>query len=153
MKTLKTIQTLSKIGKVLSNIAFIVSIVAACLCIAGTLCLNLGAEKILDNIAFDELIDISSEDTLAVANAALVGGILICIGEAVLAKFAAVYFKHELSAGTPFTHKGAGELKRLGILAIVIPVVCSAAAYFVAEFVFGFMDKITSNIVNNPGLL
>ena len=42
MKSLKTIQTLSKIGKVLSKIAFIFSIIGFCGCIVGLISLFWG---------------------------------------------------------------------------------------------------------------
>lgn len=42
MKTLKTIQALSKLGKILSKIAFIFSVIGFCGCIAGLLSLNFG---------------------------------------------------------------------------------------------------------------
>lgn len=53
----------------------------------------------------------------------LVAGIIICIGEAVLARFAENYFKKELKDGTPFTLSGAKSMMRLGILTMCIPVV------------------------------
>ena len=54
--------------------------------------------------------------------AAMAAGMIFCAGEAVLAKFAEHYFRRELSDGTPFTSGGAGEMMRLGILAVCIPI-------------------------------
>ena len=42
MKSLNTIQSLSKLGKVLSKIAFILAVVGFCGCIAGLLSLSFG---------------------------------------------------------------------------------------------------------------
>ena len=46
MNTLKTIQTLSKIGKILSKIVFICCVVAFCGCIATIISLAFGAETL-----------------------------------------------------------------------------------------------------------
>ena len=45
MKSLKTIQTLSKIGKTLSKIAFIFSVIGSCGCIIGLLSTVIGSGK------------------------------------------------------------------------------------------------------------
>ena len=45
-----------------------------------------------------------------------------------LAQFVGRYFKNEQKAGTPFTFAGARELKRLGVLTIVLPACCALAA-------------------------
>ena len=44
MNTLKTIQTLSKIGKILSKIVYICCVVGFCGCIVGIISLGLGGE-------------------------------------------------------------------------------------------------------------
>ena len=45
-KTLQTIQTLCKVGRILSKIAFIICIVGAALCVAGIISLALIPEGI-----------------------------------------------------------------------------------------------------------
>lgn len=52
--------------------------------------------------------------------ATLSGSLLVCAGEAALAKFAESYFRNEQKAETPFTSAGAKELLRLGILTIAV---------------------------------
>ena len=47
MKSLNTIQTLSKIGRILSRVAFILAVVGFCGCIAGVLSLSLGAGNLI----------------------------------------------------------------------------------------------------------
>ena len=64
--------------------------------------------------------------------------LILCAGEALLVKFAERYFRNELAAGTPFTPAGAGELRRLGILSLVLPAGCAAAACLVEGVVAGF---------------
>lgn len=62
---------------------------------------------------------------------------ILCAGEAVLAKFAEHYFKRELVDGTPFDLGGAKELRRLGILAICIPI----GTQMLAEIIYAVMEQ------------
>lgn len=71
--------------------------------------------------------------------AALFGWLVVCAGEAVLAKFAEAYFTNELKAKTPFTLAGAKELLRLGILTLAIPTGCAVAGSIVEGILAGFM--------------
>ena len=71
--------------------------------------------------------------------AALSGWLIVCAGEAVLTKFAEIYFKNELKAETPFTMVGAKELLRLGILTITIPTGCAVIGSIVEGMIAGFM--------------
>ena len=64
---------------------------------------------------------------------------VVCAGEAVLAKFAEVYFQNELKAETPFTLAGAKKLLRLGILTIAVPTGCAVAGSIVEGIITGFM--------------
>ena len=122
MKTLNTIQTLSKIGKILSVIIFVFCIVGFCFCVAGIICLAAGVEAFkLGEITVKSLIAEQAEASVPTLYAAMVVGLLYCAGEAVVCKFAEAYFKHELADGQPFTLRGAKEMLRLGILTIVIP--------------------------------
>lgn len=123
MKTLKTIQTISKIGKILSKIVFILSLIGGIGCLVGILSLAVipGGFKIGGTTVYG-LIRQSADMDISTMYCAMAIGAVFCAGEAVLSKFAELYFKHELDAGTPFTEAGAKELLRLGILAICIPV-------------------------------
>lgn len=137
-KTLNTIQTLSKIGKILSKIVFIFCIVGAVMCAAGIAVAAFGAEAIKTaGIDFGSFIDGGKEMTAELLSAVLVSGIVSCIGEGVTAKFSEIYFKNELKAGTPFTFDGAKELLRLGIIAIAVSLSCSVVnsiVYKIAGF-------------------
>ena len=89
MRSLDTIQKLSKIGRVLSKIAFIFSVIGVCGCIAGLLSLSFSGENLL-KIGSVTLHGLFS-DHLALsksATAALAGWLIVCAGEAVVAKFA-----------------------------------------------------------------
>ena len=65
---------------------------------------------------------------------------LVCAGEAALAKFAESYFRNEQKAETPFTSAGAKELLRLGILTIAVPTGCAMAGSIAEGILAGFMQ-------------
>lgn len=135
MKTLNTIQTLSKIGKVLSKIAHIFCIIGAVGCAIGmaslpfadTGILKIGGVTIYGLIGNRAGIDLNSLYPM------MTGAMIVCIGEAVTAKFAERCFAHELAAGTPFTLAVAKELLRLGIVTICVPLGTGILAQIVSE--------------------
>ncbi len=141
MKSLDTIQKLYKIGRVLSKIAFIFSVVGFGGCIAGLLSLSFGNGNLIKigGVTLHGLISEEYGFNIKSISAALTGWMIVCAGEAVLARFAEGYFKNELKAGTPFTLTGAKELMRLGILTLAVPTGCAAAGSIVEGIIAGFM--------------
>lgn len=141
MKTLNTIQKLSKIGKVLSKIAFIFSVIGFCGCIAGLLSLSFGNGSLikLGGVTLHGLISEELGYNIKGITPMLSGWLIVCAGEAVLAKFAEVYFKNELKAETPFTLVGAKELLRLGILTLAIPTGCAVVGSIAEGILAGFL--------------
>ena len=121
MKTLSIIQKLSKIGKVLSKIMFIFCVIGFCGCIVGIFSMALGAETLkFGGVTLESILNTEAEVTVGTVYAAMAAGMILCAGEAVLAKFAEHYFKRELADGTPFTFAGAKEMQRLGTLISVL---------------------------------
>ena len=112
-RNLNLIQKLFKMGKVLSKIAFIFSMIGFCGSIAGLIGLGFGGELIkIGGVTLHGLIANSSGYAPGAIAAALSGWLIVCAGEGVLAKFAQAYFEHEGQAGTPFTPAGAKELMK-----------------------------------------
>ena len=139
MNTLKTIQTLSKIGRILSKIVYICCVVGFCVCIVGIISLGLGGEVFkMGGVTIHSIIESHSHMSMPALYTAMAVGIVLCAAEAVLSKFAEIYFKNELADGTPFTRRGAKELMRLGILTISIPlgmvIVCSIGVAIADNF-------------------
>ena len=156
MNTLKTIQTLAKIGKVFSKIIFVCCIVGFCSCVVGIVSLALGAETFkLGGVTIHSMIENEAGMSLPTLYASMAVGLLFCGAEAVLCKFAEAYFKHELADGDPFTLRGAKELLRLGILTIVIPlgtvIVCSIGVSIADNMVPG-IDKLSIGEFSSVGL-
>ena len=156
MNTLKTIQTLAKIGKVFSKIIFVCCIVGFCGCIVGIVSLALGAETFkLGGVTIHSMIENEAGMSLPTLYASMAVGLLFCGEEAVLCKFAEAYFKHELADGDPFTLRGAKELLRLGILTVAIPlgtvIVCSIGVSIADNMVPG-IDKLSIGEFSSVGL-
>ena len=142
MKSLDTIQKLSKIGRVLSKIAFLFSVIGFCGCIAGLLSLSFGNGSLIKigGVTLHALISEEYGYNIKSITAALSGWMIICAGKAVLSKFAEVYFKNELKAETPFTLVGAKGLLLLGILTLAIPTGCAVDGSIVEGIIAGFMQ-------------
>ncbi len=122
MKTLNIIQTLSKIGKVLSKIIYVCSIVGAVGCAVGIVSLPFADSGILKigGMTIHGFIVSRGGDPNTLYSA-MSGAMIVCIGEAITAKFAKNYFENELASETPFTLSGSKELFRLGIITICVP--------------------------------
>lgn len=136
MKTLNTIQKLSKVGKILSRIAFVFSVIGVAGCGIGIIAMALGTPTLkIGSITVKSILKIEAEVTAGTVYASMAAGIILCLGEAVLSKFAEHYFKRELADGTPFCFDGAKEMMRLGILAICIPI----GTQIIAEIVYAVL--------------
>ena len=156
MKTLNTIQVLAKIGKVLSKIIFVFCIVGFCGCIAGMVGLKFGGETLkLGGVTIQNIIQRDADLDVPTMYASMAVGMVLCAAEAVLSKFAEVYFRHELADGTPFTERGANELMRLGILTIALPlgvvILCSITVGIAGHF-FPEIEKISFGDYVSVGL-
>lgn len=142
MKSLCTIQKFSKIGKILSKIAFVISVIGFCGCIAGLISVMFGNGGLIKigGVTLHKLINSDYGYNIKSITATLLGWSIVCAGEAVLAKFAEIYFKNELEAGTPFTADGAKELMRLGVLTLAIPIGSAAVGSIIEEIIAGFLQ-------------
>ena len=139
MKTLKTLQTISKVGRVISKIVFIACIVGFCGCVSGIITVAAGAEGIKFNgVTLKSLLQTEADITTGTLYALMAAGMIICASECVLAKFAEHYFSRELSDGTPFTFGGAKEMFRVGaqILSAIAVAIISASVEGVADLNF-----------------
>ena len=120
----------------------ILSIAGVCGCLAGLISLLLGSGDPVKfgGVTLHGLLPDTFGETLPAMQAALCGWLIVCAGQAVLAKFAETYFKNELQAGTPFTLGGAKELLRLGVLTLVIPTGCSVLGSIAEGIAAGFWN-------------
>ncbi|MCQ2442103.1 MAG: hypothetical protein MJ077_03090 [Oscillospiraceae bacterium] len=145
-KSLKTLQILAKIGKVFSKIVWICCLVGTVGCIIGIAALAAGVSNTLKigDVTIHGIIEQEADMSLGTMYTSMVMGMLLCIGEGVLAKFADRYFTHELADGTPFTFRSASEMKRLGILTICIPL----GTMMIADIVYNIMNVQMQNVAD-----
>ncbi len=124
MKSLQTIQKVFRVFQILTKIAMILSFAWAGMAALGMLCgvvwyrggIVVGANRELlyaltETGGMIEMIGVLFVDVIV----ALVDGVLLA--------FAYRYLNAEQADGTPFTHRGADQIKRLGIRTIVLPLV------------------------------
>lgn len=145
MESLKTIQALSKIGKVLSTVTFVLSVVGVCLCIFSLIVVASGVEKLFTIGGVTVYPGIFAPNMGKEVLALIAAWMIVCAGEAVVSCFVKKYFSNELKEGTPFGFSGAKELKRLGIIVISVTLGCYIFAEIAGEIILEFMD-ITSQI-------
>ena len=155
MKSLKTIQVLAKIGKVLSIIARVCCMIGGITCAVTAGLLAVYGEKAIQ-ITKDNANQIDDEQARQIMEK-LTSPMLItfvaiaaafCFAGAVVARFAQNYFKHEIEDGTPFTMRGAQELKRLGIIYIAVNLgvsIVAGAVYAVVSKSWELPDKVEFN--------
>ena len=122
-----------RLGRILCRVAFVCCVVGFCLCGAAIASLALGVEPLkLGRVTLNGLIRMETPVGLIPTCAAAIAGMILCAGEAILARFALRYFQRALADGTPFTLGGGRALKRLGILTICLPL----GAQIIAEIVY-----------------
>lgn len=143
-KNYKVLQMIAKIGKILSKVAFVFSVIGICACFAGLLSSVFGSGMVfkIGGINVYRMLADFDADNVKSISAVIAAGLIVCTGYAVLAKFAELYFSRAENSGTPFTQSGAKELRRLGILVMVIPTGCAVLAEIVQGIMIGFMDVI-----------
>ena len=154
MKSLKNVQTVFKIGKILSKIAFTVWLIGACICAVGLIILPFGVDEILKigGVTLHGLMGLDSGEATMAAAMVMVGWLIICIGITVVSKFSEICFTNELKAGTPFTQDAAKELMRLGFMTMFVPWGCTILAEIilgVASGIFGMAENVATDISYN----
>lgn len=142
MNTLNTIQTFSKIGRILSKLVYICCVIGAVGCAVGMASLPFADSGILKigGVTVYGLIVNRAGLELNSLYPLMTGALIVCVGQAVTAKFAEGYFRHELAAGTPFTFSGAKELLRLGIITICVPLGSLIVAQIISGILAGFLN-------------
>ena len=156
MKTLQTIQTLFKLGKIFSKIIFVFCVVGGVGCAVGLIGLNFLPENFkLGGVTIHSMIERSEAFSLGDSYAALLMGLILCVGVAILCKQAERCFARSYAAQTPFCEEIAKEWIRFGIFTICVPVVTNAleeAAYHVLLHFFPEVVKLMDGDFTSIGI-
>ncbi len=143
MKSLKIIQTLAKIAKIISKVLFICCIVGACGCVVGMIALAFGVQEMkIGERSLEIILMEEANTTVNTLYAIMVVGIILSAGEAVICKFAENYFAKQLEAGSPFDFSFAKATLKFGILVICIPLI----AVFLSTVCHAIMRECLSNV-------
>ncbi len=115
-QTLRVLQTLSRIGKIVTSVLYIVSIVGFCACLFGFIGLTAGSESFkIGGVTFESMLRVEKSISREGIFALLVSTALYCLKNTVLFRFARQYFDTELCDGTPFRRRSSEMLLKLGI--------------------------------------
>lgn len=136
MKSLETVQKTFRVFQILTKIAMILSFVWAGLSALGLLCGAVWYRSGAVGASQELLYFLTETKGLSEMTAVLLGEAIMALTDGVLLSFACRYFKAEQADGTPFTHSGADQIKRLGIRTIVLPLV----AVIVIAVIFAVFD-------------
>lgn len=146
MSSLDKIQKLSKLGKILCSIVFVFCVIGIIGSVVGIAFLAAGVDEIhIGGVTLKSIVQTNSGTSIDTADIYMVVAIILCSGEAVIAKFAEHYFKGELLDGTPFNMERSKELTRLGIITIGVSIVTEAVAaivYEIMSFIFVNTDSL-----------
>lgn len=145
MKTLEPIQKTFRVFQVLTKIAMILSFVWAGLAALGLLCAMVwynGGVVIGANP--EALLSLTVTSSLKQMMGVLLSELAFALADGTLLAFAFRYFRQEQAEGTPFTHNGAAQIKRLGIRTIVLPLVAAILSAVFYE-VFGLSQSVKTD--------
>lgn len=142
MKSLKIVQGIIKVLSIFVQIGFVFTIVGALLSLIGgisLLCSSYLSENIVKFIMSEVRVDSMTE-----LGVALVSECVYLTSVAIAMGFICRYFKNELNDGTPFTHRGAKELLKTGIIYLAVPLggLCLSA---IIMSIAGVSENLISN--------
>lgn len=118
MNNLDKIQKTVKVFKELSLVAAILAFVSAFLMLA-----SIGVWYGTDNANITYIAELTRRTDFNETLSVLWCDFVLCLTDGILFAFAYRYLTHELADGTPFTERGANEIRFLGIKTIVMPLV------------------------------
>lgn len=119
MKKLSTVQKISKVLKILSQIIFICAIIGCATCLIASFVVGFYGKDPNFIRAFTEAgVEFNYNVTLCSCICATVA----CAFEIALYVYVVRFYKHELEIGTPFNLQTVKEMRRLGILHLVLPI-------------------------------
>ncbi len=136
VKDLEKTQKMFKVLKVLATIAMVFSFVGL-----GIMLISFILLAVFDNA---EIMQMFAEEAPGASKELILSSLLsvavmLLVGT-IISVMSVRYLKSELADGTPFTARGAGRLKTLGILSIVLPI-AAAIVSSVIYVCFGVEDS------------
>lgn len=126
-KSLNTIQKCVRVFYTLTGVGTVLSVVGMVFALVAVVLWGRWNSMPTQGIgAMERLMQYIDQGTYVQTMATLVAEAIACAFGAALLWFARNYLGRELADGTPFTEGGATQLRHLGILTIVLPIVSIA---------------------------
>ena len=126
MKSLQTIQKTCKVFQTLTKIAMILCFVGSGLLLLGLICgIVISSTGAVISGNMETLYRLTSSASFFEMVGSLLAEFVLTLTDALLFFHAWKYFSAEQADGTPFSHRGADLMKRLGIMLIVLPAVAT----------------------------
>lgn len=128
MKKFETVRKLSNLGRILSKIVFVCTIIGMCLAALAMVLLIAGVDYdgIMNLIASMFKNDISMAQNIGTLMISLFVAVEISFaGKLIIAKCSEKYFGKVVADGTPFNEENSKRLLKLGVLLIVVSLVTS----------------------------
>ncbi len=123
-KNLTMIQKCARVFRVFVRVGMILSIAGSVFGLAATVLWVRWNNAPADGVTqLDQLMQLVQQGDYYQTLAALIADTIACAFGAVMLSFALSYLTRELSDGTPFVDDTALQLRRLGVLTIVLPIV------------------------------
>ena len=137
MKSIRIIQVLAKIARVICIIVFVCSIVGAVGCMVGLIVLPLCKDIVVsDGKTLAELL-IEKDMPLYKVYCALAVGLTSCGVSIFLAKYNELFYKREIEIGTPFNKEVVRDMRKTAIVniitSLVLVIACSIAVAVVSN--------------------
>lgn len=129
MKSLQTIQKIFRVFEILTKVAMILAFVGAGLLLLGLVCgIALSSAGTVISGGLETLYDLTSSTSFYEMVGTLLVDFILTLTDAILMLHAHRYFSREQADGTPFTGHGADQIRRLGVMMIVLPAVAAILA-------------------------
>ena len=149
MKSLKAIQTISKVLWVICKVMFILCIVGAAGCLLSLVILPITKDVVVyEDVSLTVLLaDKGTSVTAAIVACAI--GLFVCGVGIALAKYSELFFKKELDKGTPFDKEIVKNMRVLALVHIAVSVglgvILGIAVLIIRKTVADFGDVDISN--------
>lgn len=144
MKNFEIIRKLSNVGRILSKIVFIYSIISICFTMLFAVLLVVGANytEVINKIAkiITSIFNVNEYGYVAngLSSLVIVGtviSVLKNVGRLITSKYAEIYFKKVIADGTPFNEDNSKRLFKLGMILIVVSLLTVIIAKIAMSFI------------------
>ena len=135
MKSLVVVQKFCKVAYIVAKVLMILLFVGTGLMLSSALMmLGVASVEEYNQILMAALADFEYDFTIYQIGMLMISTSVLTFANGMVFMYAKKYFKNELAEGTPFTHRGADELKFLGIRVVVWPLVASIVSSIICSF-------------------